>query len=55
MPLYVLCPQCTKIPVTKLNELCEDCKRKQQERDRRTEKQLDRLEKKPRRVSEVMK
>ena len=53
-PLYILCPVCQAVPVSRINELCEECKRKQQESDRRTKEKLDRLEKKPRRGSEVM-
>jgi hypothetical protein len=53
MPEYYLCPKCTQIPVTRPGELCSDCQRQQKESDRRTKEQLDRLEKKPRRLADV--
>lgn len=54
MPPYILCPQCQVVPVSKPGELCADCQRRADEQARRYRKQLERLEKKPRRPSEVM-
>jgi hypothetical protein len=66
MPQYILCPICTRIPVTRPDEPCAECQRKQDEADRRkkakndaadrrAEERLERLERKPRRVGDVMK
>lgn len=55
MPQYILCPQCLRVPVTRPGELCEERKKLKDANDRRNKATLDRLEKKPRRVSEVMK
>jgi hypothetical protein len=54
MPLYVLCPQCQRVPVSRINELCESCQKQKDEADRRNKATLNKLEKKPRRVSDVM-
>src|SRR5690349_7926861 len=54
MPQYILCPQCVRVPVTRPGELCEECKKLKDANDRRNKATLDKLERKPRRVSEVM-
>lgn len=54
MPLYILCSQCTQVPVTRPGELCEDCQKRADEQARQDKRKLDRLEKKPRRPIEVM-
>jgi hypothetical protein len=53
MPQYILCPQCTQVPVTRIGELCADCQKQKDASDRRNKATLDRLERKPRRPSEV--
>ena len=55
MPLYIICPQCDRIPVTRPGELCETCQKQADEQARKYKQELDRLERKPRRPSEVLK
>lgn len=54
MPLYVLCPQCERVPVTKPGELCEGCQKAVDEQDERQaardERTLEKLSRKPREV-----
>ena len=47
MPPYILCPQCTRVPVARAGELCEECQRKAEEQQKRYDKKLRRLEQKP--------
>jgi hypothetical protein len=48
MPLYIICGQCKRVPVSKLGELCEDCKAKNKEQDREYARRLKEQEQKPR-------
>lgn len=54
MPPYILCQKCEAVPVTRPGELCEHCEQLKDKADKENERRLKNLEKKPRRVSEVM-
>jgi hypothetical protein len=43
VPQYILCPQCTQIPVTRTNELCEACDRQRKEKEQEAQKRYDLL------------
>ena len=55
MPLYILCPQCEAVPVTKTNELCEACQKQADAAAKRYKQKLTRQEQKPRRLDDVRK
>jgi hypothetical protein len=38
MPPYILCIRCTVVPVAKVGDLCEDCRRKDQEAQKKIDK-----------------
>ena len=43
MPLYVLCPQCQVVPVSKPGELCENCERNRIQRQQRSDAKILRI------------
>ena len=43
MPLYILCSQCGRVPVTKINELCENCERNRIQRQQRSDAKILRI------------
>ena len=59
MPLYILCSQCEAVPVTRINELCEECQKRADDAQRRNDRRIfwiiKRLTTKPSRAAQERK